>query len=100
VAAQRSSETNVDLQKIRRELTKLNDILHAIVEGGARAGVGERSGAREMDGEAVEMRGRREKFTMRTKPILNLLSHATVREYFGTDDHEAIEREINTQEGL
>jgi hypothetical protein len=55
VAAEQSAETVVNLQKIRRDLKKLKDILHEIVEGNARA--------EEADQEGADARRRRAKFT-------------------------------------
>jgi hypothetical protein len=38
------------------------------------------------------------KFTKRISPILNLLTPGTIREYFGSEDHEEIWNELNAQE--
>jgi 3-dehydroquinate dehydratase len=91
VAAEQSAETVVNLQKIRRDLKKLKDILHEIVEGDGRAE------AEDVDQEGVDARRRRAKFTKRIGPILNLISPDVVREYFGSEHHEEIWRELNTE---
>jgi hypothetical protein len=52
----------------------------------------------EEEARSVEMRRRQARFTKRLTPILNLLDPKTIRQYFGTDDHEEIWRELNTGE--
>jgi hypothetical protein len=89
VALEHSAETVVNLQKIRGDLKKLKDILHEIVEGNART--------EEADREGAEARRRRAKFTKWVVPILNLISPKVIREYFGSEDHEEIWRELNAE---
>jgi hypothetical protein len=67
----------------------------------ARARAGAQSGggvgeAVETDDEGIETRRRRTKFTKRITPILNLVSHETIRECFEIDDQEEIWWEMNT----
>jgi hypothetical protein len=76
-------------------LKHLKYILHAIVDGG----IGAQSGAGETDDEGRETPRRRANVMKRLTPILNLLSHETIRESFGTDDHEAIWQEMKAQGG-
>jgi hypothetical protein len=89
-AAEKSTEVVVSLQKVRRDLKKLEDILHTIEE--AEEGTGDESD------EGFEMRRRQAKFTKRIGPILNLLSPEAIEEQFNSRDHEEIWRELNTQE--
>jgi hypothetical protein len=50
-----------------------------------------REGEREEEeDEGVGTRRLRRRFTKRITPILNLLTPETIREHFGTRDHEAI----------
>jgi hypothetical protein len=93
-ASEESAETMVNLQKIRKDLKKLKDIIHEIVETGEREGVTE-----EGEDEGVRTRRRRAKFTKRIGLILNLLSPEVIQRYFGSVNHEAIWEELNTDTG-
>jgi hypothetical protein len=90
VAAEKSGEAIVDLQKTQRDLKKLKDVLHMISEGGSRA--------RQAKEEEVEIEKRRQrvKFTKRISPILNLLKSEIIANYFGSNNHEEIWQELNT----
>jgi hypothetical protein len=91
-ASEESAEKMINLQKIRRDLKKLKDILYDITETGEREYVTEKE---EEDGR-IATRRRRAKFTKRIGPILNLLSPEVIEQYFGTTNHEAIWEELNT----
>jgi hypothetical protein len=94
--AETSKEAIVDLQKIRRDLRKLENMLHEITNRGA---IAEQSNQeRENSAEETEERRIRVKFTNKISPILNLLTPGTIREYFGSEDHEEIWNELNAQE--
>jgi hypothetical protein len=58
----------------------------------------EEGGEREEEDEGVATRRLRRTFTKRIKSILNLLIPETIKRYFGTQDHEAIWQELNTNE--
>jgi hypothetical protein len=98
-ATEQSAETLIELQKVRRDLKRLKDLLHTIAETGREmtGREGEREREEEED-EGVETRRLRRRFTKRITPILNLLTPQTIEEYFGTHDHEAIWQELNTDE--
>jgi hypothetical protein len=83
-AAEQSTEVVVSLQKVRRDLKKLKDILHMIEEAG--------EGTSQETDEGAEMRRRQAKFTKRIAPILNLLSPEAIDNDFGSRDHEEIWR--------
>jgi hypothetical protein len=53
---------------------------------------------RENNADETEERRIRMKFTKRISPILNLLTPGTIREYFGSENHEEIWNELNVQE--
>jgi hypothetical protein len=116
VATEQSGARLVKLQKMRRDLKKLKDILHSIAANGgeaARTGTneGEKGGeGGDEDGDeggggdesedegSSETRRCQARFTKRLAPILNLMSPETMMEYFGTADHETIWREMNGDE--
>jgi 3-dehydroquinate dehydratase len=110
-AVEESAEAMIGIQKVRRDMKKLKDIIDTIVEEAeseseAEAEEGEGGGeeveeADEGEDEArnQERRRRQGKFTKRLSPILNLLSPETIETYFGTTDHEDIWRELNTDAG-
>jgi hypothetical protein len=60
-------------------------------------GEGERYRGEEED-EGIQARELRRRFTKKIAPILNLLKTETVEEHLETRDHEAIWRELNTDE--
>jgi hypothetical protein len=93
VATEQSTETMVELQKVRRDLKKLKDILHVITEGEGRRERGE--AIQDEQEEDVQTRRRQAKFTKRIGPILNLLEPWTIQEYFGSEEHEEIWRALN-----
>jgi hypothetical protein len=72
-------------------LKKLKDILHMIVEGSGSERRGNRGAEAETDevGE-TEIKRRQVEFMKKIAPILGLLSPAKIKEYFGTEDQEAI----------
>jgi hypothetical protein len=106
-----SVEAMIGIQKVRRDMKKLKDIIDTIVEEAeseseAEAEEGEGGGeeveeADEGEDEArnQERRRRQGKFTKRLSSILNLLSPETIETYFGTTNHEDIWRELNTDAG-
>jgi hypothetical protein len=92
-ASERSAETMVNLQKVRRDLEKLKDILHVIAETGEEEAA---DGDRDED-QGAEVKRRRTKFAKRISPILDLLSPKTIEQYFGSRDQEVIWNELNTE---
>jgi hypothetical protein len=119
MAVEQSAEKMIAIQKIRRDMKKLKDIIDGIVEGAdeeaeaeaeaeapteAEAETGDERSQRsqrrnEEEARNLEARRRRDKFTKRLTPILNLLTPDTIEEYFGTRSHEDIWQELNTDEG-
>jgi hypothetical protein len=101
-ATEQSAEKMIGLQKARHELKKLQDILHSIAEGAEEAfeageGMdGDEEDERRGEARVAGMRRHQPKFAKRLTPILNLLEPDTILEYFGSDDHEEIWRELNT----
>jgi hypothetical protein len=91
-----SRETIVDLQKIRRDLRKLENMLHEITSRRSIAEQSDQEG--ENSAEKTEERRIRVKFTKMISPITNLLTPGTIRESFGLEDQEEIWNELNTQE--
>jgi hypothetical protein len=75
-AAEQSAERLIDLQRLWRDMKKLKDILHTIVEAQPEAGTEEEHG--------VEMRRRQAEFTKRIVQILKLLDHGTIANDFAT----------------
>jgi hypothetical protein len=104
MAAEKSAEVTIEIQKIRRDMTRLKDIIDTIVEEaeedpGAEAEVERaRSEEREDREEARDLERRRKqaKFTKRLAPILRLLPEQTILEYFGSGSHEGIWEALNT----
>jgi hypothetical protein len=95
-AAETSRETIIDLQKIRLDLRKLKNMLHEITN---RRSIAEQSDQEEENNaDETEERRIQMKFTKRISPILNLLTPDTIRKYFGSENHEEIWNELNTQE--
>jgi ribosomal protein L9 len=94
----------IGLQKARHDLKKFQDILHSITEGAERAeetgegGNGDEEQERRRETRLAEMRRRQAKFTKRFISILNLLEPDTIVEYFGSDDHEEIWRELERRD--
>jgi hypothetical protein len=122
-AVEQSAETIVGIQKVRRDMKKLKDIIDTSLEGAEEAedreeadeesGTGSRRRSRrrwvntkevegrddeDMDGDEArnqETKRRQVKFTKRLFPILSLLSTDTVKEHFWTTNHEQVWRELN-----
>jgi hypothetical protein len=95
-AVEKSTEVMIGIQKIRRDLTKLKDIIDTIVdETDKNREAEEREGRDEDDARNLDRRRRQMKVTKRLKPILRLLSDETMQEYFGSWSHEEIWRELN-----
>jgi acetyl-CoA carboxylase alpha subunit len=93
MAAEKSAEVMIGIQKIRRDLTKLKDIIDTIVK---EADEGEDRGEDEIEARNWERRRRQMKFTKRLATILGSLSEDTMHEYFGLQSHKEIWRELNT----
>jgi hypothetical protein len=77
-AAETSKEAIVDLQKIRRDLRKLENMLHEITNRGSIAEQSDQEGENSVD--ETEERRIQMKFTKIISPILNLLTPDTIRE--------------------
>jgi hypothetical protein len=75
------------MQKIRRELTKLKDVLHEITDANAHIDEGEN-----------EIRRRESRFTRRFGEVMRLLPPEMMMQYFGTGDHAEVWNELNTSE--
>jgi hypothetical protein len=107
MAVEKSTEVMIEMQKVRRDITKLKDIIDAIVEEakedpGAEAEVERtRSEEREDREEARDLERRRKqaKFTKRLTPILRLLPEQMILEHFGSGSHEGIWEALNTSAG-
>jgi hypothetical protein len=110
-AVEESAEVIIGIQKIRRDLTKLKDIIDTIVEEAednpdteteARQAIPEERQGRENEEEEenearnLERRRKQAKFTKRLAPILRLLPDQTMQAYFGSTSHEEIWRALNT----
>jgi hypothetical protein len=105
-ATEKSAETIIGIQRIRRDLKKVKDFIHTITKTGEIMRGGRESGeieveddeAEEAEEERQETRRLRRQFTKRIGPILDLLSPETVEEYFGAQDHETVWQALNTSE--
>jgi hypothetical protein len=94
----------IKIQKIRRDMTKLKDIIEAIVEEaeegpGAEAELEQARSEEREDGEEardLERRRKQAKFTKRLTPILRLLPEHTTLEYFRSGSHEETWEALNT----
>jgi hypothetical protein len=92
----------IGIQKIRRGMTKLKDVIDTIVEEADEDPEAEAERARPEKGEGeneernLEKRRKQMKSTKRLAPILRLLSEETMQEYFGLRNHEEIWRKLNT----
>jgi hypothetical protein len=87
-AMEESAEMVFELQKVRRDLTKLKDIVHQIVERGEESG-----GENDQDVETCKQQA---KFTKRFSAIVGLLDEDTLERYFRAKEHEEIWRLLNT----
>jgi hypothetical protein len=85
----------MNLQRIQRDLKKLNDISHTITEGSGDRRSGRRA-KMEIEAEAeeeareTEKRRRRAGFRKGISSILELVSPEKIEEYFRTGNHETI----------
>jgi hypothetical protein len=95
-AAKMSRETIIDLQKIRRDLRKLENMFHEITNRGSIVEQSDQEGENSVD--ETEERRIRGKVTKRISPIPNLLTPGTISEYFGSEDHEEIWNDLSAQE--
>jgi hypothetical protein len=96
VAVEKSAEVMTGIQKIRQDLTKLKDIIVTIVkEADEDRETKEGEDKDEDEARNLERRRRQMKFTKRWASILRLLSEDTMQEYFGSQSHEEIWREVN-----
>jgi hypothetical protein len=104
MAVEKSAEKMIEIQKIRKDLSKLKDIIDTIVEEaeedpGAEA-EGRHSGPEEREDSEearnLERRRKQAKFTKRLAPILQLLPAQTILDYFGSEGHEEIWEALNT----
>jgi hypothetical protein len=87
---EKSAETVYAQQKVRRDLKKLKDIVHQIIERGEEP--------REESDQGVEMCRQQAKFAKRFSAILGLLDEDTLERYFGAKGHEEIWRWLNVDE--
>jgi hypothetical protein len=91
-----AAEAPIGIQTIRSSLKILKDSLHGIVED---RNVGIQMDAEDLQEESeVERRSQQAKFTKGVAAMLRLVEPEQIQEYFGTTNHEAIWKEMNTQQ--
>jgi hypothetical protein len=99
MAVEKSAEVMIGIQNIRQDLTKLKDVIDTIAEEADEDPEAEEGDNRDEDEDqarSLQRRRRQMKFTKRLAPIIRRLSEDTMHEFFRSQSHQEILRELNT----